>query len=147
MGSLFRDIRYAFRSLLSTPAFTAAAVLILAVGIAANSTIFSWINSTLLDPIPGVTETNDLVSLMKGVRSASPTPPFSYADYLDVRSKTGSLTDLLAYHDFSMFLTGGQKPERVWGAIASPNYFDALRIRPILGRGFLASEGSKPGSE
>jgi predicted permease len=147
MRNLFKDVRYACRSLASTPAFTASAVLILALGIAANSTVFSWINSTILNPIPGVSETRDLVSLMKGVRSSSPTPPFSYLDYLDLRSRTQSLTDVLAYHDFEMFLTGGQKPERVWGAIASPNYFEALRVRPFLGRAFLPSEGSKPASE
>jgi predicted permease len=120
--------------------FTAVAVLTLGLGIGANSTIFSWISATLLDPVPGITSTSDLVTLMRGERSEHPTPPFSYLDYLDVRANNQSFSDLLAYYDDFMSLTGTGKPDRISGALTSANYFDVLGVRPILGRGFLPAE-------
>ena len=121
--------------LAKSPGFTALAVLTLALGIGANSTIFSWISSTLLNPIPGLTHTADLVTVMRGERSEHPTPPFSYLDYRDLRDHSRSLAGLLAYHMDFMSLTGVSKPERIYGALTSANYFDVLGMRPILGRG------------
>ena len=135
MGKLIQDARYGLRMLFKDPGVTAVAVMTLALGIAANSTIFSWINSTLLDPIPGVTRTADLVSVMRGERSEHPTPPFSYLDYVDLRDNSRSLSGLLAYHDDFMSLTGTGKPERIWGTLSSANYFEVLGVQPILGRG------------
>jgi hypothetical protein len=145
MSGLFQDLKYGLRMLARNPGFTAVAVLTLALGIGANSTIFSWINSTLLDPIPGLSRTSDLVTLMRGERSEHPTPPFSYLDYRDLRDNNRTFSGLLAYHDDFMALTGAGKPERIYGALASANYFDVLGVRPILGRGFLPAEEQKPG--
>ncbi|HVN81931.1 MAG TPA: ABC transporter permease [Terriglobia bacterium] len=145
MGAWMKDIRYGWRMLAKTPGFTLLAVITLAVGIAANSTIFSWISSTLLDPIPGASDTPNLVSIMRGDWTENPVPPFSYQDYKDLRDSTHSLTGLLGYHDFAMALTGNTKPERVWGVMASVNYFDVLGVQPILGRGFRPEEDQKPG--
>ena len=145
MGVLFQDVRYGLRMLAKSPGFTAIVVLTLALGIGANSTIFSWINSTLLNPIPGVAHTSDLVTVMRGERSEHPTPPFSYLDYADLRDHNQSLSSLLAYHDDFMSLTGTDKPERIYGALTSANYFDVLGVRPILGRGFLPAEEQRRG--
>ncbi len=142
---MIRDARYALRMLAKAPGFTLVAVLTLALGIAANTTIFSWISSTLLNPIPGIAHTSRMVTVMRGERSDHPTPPFSYLDYRDLRDHSRSFAGLLAYHDDFMSLTGAGKPERVYGALTSWNYFDALGVHPILGRGFLPSE-EQPGA-
>jgi predicted permease len=140
MGTLFQDIRFGLRMLAKNPGFTAVAVLTLALGIGANSTIFSWINSTLLNPIPGVVHTGDLVTVMRGERTEHPSPPFSYLDYLDLREHTHSFSGLLGYHDDFMSVTGNDKPERIYGALVTANYFEVLGVHPILGRGFLPAE-------
>ena len=145
MGTLLQDLRYGLRMLAKSPGFTAIVVLTLALGIGANSTIFSWINSTLLNPIPGVSHTSDLVTVMRGERSEHPTPPFSYLDFVDLREHTQSFSGLLAYHDDFMSLTGTDKPERIYGALTTANYFDVLGVRPILGRGFLPAEEQRRG--
>ena len=142
---MLRDVRYAFRVLLKSPGFTAVVVLTLALGMAANSTIFSWISSTLLNPIPGLAHTANLVSVMRGERSEHPTPPFSYPDYRDLRESSQSFAGLLAYHDDFLSLTGIGKPERIYGAVTSANYFGVLGARMTLGRGFLPSE-EQPGA-
>ena len=126
--------------LAKSPGFAIVAVLTLALGIAANSTIFSWISATLLNPIPGLTHTSNLVSVMRGERSDHPSPPFSYLDYQDLRDRNQSFAGLLAYHDDFMSLTGAGKPERIYGALTSANYFDLLGVPLILGRGFLPAE-------
>ncbi len=137
---MIRDARYALRMLAKSPGFTVVAVLTLALGIGANTTIFSWISSTLLTPIPGLTHTASLVTVMRGDRSDHPSPPFSYLDYRDLRHHSRSFAGLLAYHDDFISLTGAGKPERIYGALTSANYFDVLGVHPILGRGFLPSE-------
>ena len=126
--------------LLKSPGFTLVAVLTLALGIAANSTIFSWISSTLLNPIPGVKHTSDLVTINRGERTDHPSPPFSYLDLRDLQDHTQTFSGLLGYHHDYMSLTGAGKPERIYGALTTANYFDVLRVRPILGRGFLPEE-------
>jgi predicted permease len=143
---LVQDLRYGVRMLAKNPGFTAVAALTLALGIAGNSTIFSWINSTILNPIPGVSHTSDLVTVMRGERSEHPTPPFSYLDYQDLRDNNRSLSGLLGFHQDFMYLTGIGKTERIYGALTSANYFDVLGVRPILGRGFLPEEEQKPSS-
>jgi hypothetical protein len=133
------DLRYALRQLRNNPGFAVLAVVTLALGIAANATVFSWINSTLLDPIPAVAHTGNMISIMRGERTEHPTPPFSYPDYVDLRDSAHSFTGLLAYHDDYMAITGSGRPERIYGALTSSNYFEVLGVRPILGRTLLQS--------
>src|SRR5580700_6106346 len=144
MGSLRQDIRYAFRMLLKSPGFSAIAVLTLALGIGANSTIFSWINSTLLNPIPGAVNTGNILAFTSGGNSRVPVP-FSYPDFIDLRNRTTSFSSIAGSSIYPLNLTGKAKPERTWGTLASANYFDFLGVHPILGRGFLPSEDEKPG--
>jgi predicted permease len=140
MTSLLQDLRFSIRVLAKNPGFTFLAVLTLALGIGANSTIFSWINSTLLNPVPGATHTNELASVMKGDED-----DFSYLDYKDLRDANQSFSELAAQKMIAMDLTGAGRPERIWGMLTSANYFDVLGVRPLLGRGFLPIEDQKPG--
>jgi len=143
LEQLGRDLRYALRQLRKSPGFTITATAMLAVAICANSTVFSWIDGTMLRPIPGARDTGDLVSLQRGERNFSPTPPFSYLDYRDLREQNRTFTGILAYHHDWITLTGGAQPERVYIANVSANYFDVLGIKPVLGRFFLPDEESR----
>jgi predicted permease len=144
LEQLGRDVRYALRQLRKSPGFSITATAMLAVAICANSTVFSWIDGTMLRPIPGARDTGDLVSLQRGERNFSPTPPFSYLDYRDLREQNHTFTGMLAYHNDWIALTGGAQPERAYIANVSANYFDVLGIKPMLGRFFLAEEETRP---
>jgi predicted permease len=142
LDTLVRDCRFALRMSRKNSGFTAVVVLTLALGIAANTTVLSWISATLLNPIPGVDHTSDLVAVTRGDRSDHPTPPFSYLDLRDLGERTQTFSGLLGYHDDYMSLTGVTKPERIYGALTTANYFDLLGVHPILGRAFLPEEGT-----
>jgi predicted permease len=145
INDLLQDIRYGLRQLRRNPGFTAIAVLTLALGIGATSTIFSWIDATLLNPIPGVANTSDMVSVMRGEVSEHPTPPFSYPDYVDLRVRTRSLSGLLAFNADWGSITGDGKPERVYVETISADYFKVLGVKPLLGRFLRPVEEEKPG--
>jgi len=140
---LWQDLRYALRQLRRAPGFALIAVLTLALGIAACSTVFSWIDSTLLDPIPGVANTSRMVTIQRGERTEHPVPPSSYADYVDLRDGTRTLSGLLAYHDDYMALTGAGIPQRVYGALTSANYFEVLGVKPILGTSLISTAANE----
>ena len=113
-------------------------------GDGANSTVLSWIDGTMLHPIPGARDTGDLVSLVRGEWNISPVPPLSYPDYRDLRDQNHSLSGFLAYNHDWITLTGGAQPERIYIANVSSNYFSVLGIQPFLGRFFLPEEETRP---
>lgn len=139
MDILLQNLRYAFRMLRKNPGFTLVAVITLALGIAANTTIFSWINATLLNPIPGVSRPSEMVAVEMG-RAGS----FSYPDFLDLRDRNTSFGGMTAFAFAPASLTGDGKPERIWATIVTANYFDVLGVKPALGRGFLPEEDKSP---
>jgi predicted permease len=144
MTTVLQDFRYAVRLLLKNPGFIAVAVFTLALGIGANTTIFSWINSTLLNPIPGVTHTGDLVAIQLGKSALAPFP-LTYPDLAYLREHARTFSGIAGFSlTNTMNLTGGAKPERIWGTVASANYFEVLGITPILGRTFLPAEDQTP---
>jgi hypothetical protein len=144
LEQLGRDVRYALRQLRKSPGFSITATAMLAVAICANSTVFSWIDGTMLRPIPGARNTGDLVSLQRGERSFSPTPPFSYLDYRDLREQNHTFAGMLAYHSDWITLTDGAQPQRIYIGNVSANFFDVLEVKPQLGRFFLPQEETRP---
>jgi predicted permease len=144
MNSFLQDVRYSFRLIAKAPGFAAIAILTLALGIGANTTIFSWINAALLNPVPGLTSPSDVVSLTLSKPGDNPFP-FTYPDVEALRNGQHSFSGIAACGFATTSLTGKGKPERAWGMVASANYFDVLGVRPILGRGFLPAEDEKPG--
>jgi len=146
MFSLYEDLRYITRILRRSAGFTAVAVLTLALGIAANTTVFSWIDSLLVKPFPGVVRGEQLAA----IETVSPSGEFSntsYRDYRDYRDQLRSVSGLAASL-FNAFNVGPvDRPRRVFGEYVSGNYFAILGVKPMLGRTFLASEyGDKPGA-
>ena len=144
MTSLLQEIRYSLRVIAKSPGFAAIAILTLALGIGANTTIFSWINSALLNPVPGISNPDEVVSLTLNKPGEKPFP-LTYPDIEALRKGQQSLAGITACGFAQTSLAGKGKPERVWGMVASANYFDVLGVRPILGRGFLPEEDEKPG--
>ena len=114
MTSLWQDARYSLRAITKAPGFAALAILTLALGIGANTTIFSWINSALLNPVPGLASPNEVVSLTLSKPGDSPFP-FTYPDLEAMRDGQQSFTSIAACGFAQMSLTGKSKPERIWG--------------------------------
>jgi predicted permease len=144
MTSIWQDVRYSLRMIGKAPGFAVVAILTLALGIGANTTIFSWVNSALLNPVPGLSSPNEVVALTLSNPGENPFA-FTYPDIQALRDGQKSFTGITVCNIASMSLTGNGKPERLWGMVASANYFDVLGVRPILGRAFLPEEDEKPG--
>ena len=142
--SLLEDLKCGMRVLTKSPGFSALAIITLALGIGANTTIFSWINSTLLNPVPGLTKPKEVVSLTLSKPGENPFP-FTYPDVEAMRDGQQSFTGIAVCGFVQISLTDKAKPERLAAMVASANYFDVLGVRPFLGRGFLPSEDEKPG--
>jgi predicted permease len=144
MTSFWQDVRYSLRMIAKAPGYAAIAIVTLALGIGANTTIFTWVNSALLNPVPGVTNANEVVSLTLSKPGEEPFP-LTYPDIEAMRDGQQSFTGIAGCDFVQMSLTGQGTPERVWGMVASANYFEVLGVRPLLGRGFLPEEDKKPG--
>ncbi|HLK33468.1 MAG TPA: ABC transporter permease [Terriglobales bacterium] len=134
--TLARDARFALRKLRQSPSFTIAAILTLAMAIGANAIVFSVMNGMFLKPL-NVPQAQSLYQIQRG-RNRDPNQ--SYPDYLDLRNRNRSFADLAAYIVTQVALDTGGSPSQVWGVETSGNYFDALGIRPYLGRLFHASD-------
>lgn len=145
MQTLWQDLRYGCRMLLNSPGFTGLAVLALALGIGANSTIFSLVNALLLRPLP-VERPEQLAAVYTSDFSSGDYGTSSYPDYLDFRDRNQVFSGLVAYTvtPFSLNVDGAN--ERAFGEVVSGNYFADLGIKMALGRGFLPEEDQTPGS-
>jgi putative ABC transport system permease protein len=146
MDSLLRDLKFSTRSLLKRPALTIIAILTLAIGIGANSAIFSVVNALLLKPLP-FPEPERIIALWDKIPSRGvERNEVTVANYLDWRAQTKSLEQLGIYSWWSTNLTGSDSPERVQGFQVTTNFLDILGVKPMLGRGFLAEE-QEPGKD
>jgi predicted permease len=138
MGSFFQDLRYGFRMLAKAPAFTVVAVLTLAIGIGANTTMFSVVNGVLLDPLP-FPDSKQLVSLFEEIPNFK-NGSISYPNFLDWRKMNQSFVDMAAYRSTGFSLSGEGEPERLHGEMISHGFFEILGVSPLLGRTFRTDE-------
>jgi putative ABC transport system permease protein len=138
MGSVYQDLKFAFRSLSKRPGFTVVAVLTLMLAIGVNTTIFSVVNAVLLRALP-FRDPEQLVSLQKGA-SEKGFPGIAAYQYMVWREKQTSLADLGAYSDNAFNLTGRGEPERISCAQVTASVFTTLGVQPLAGRLFLPQE-------
>ena len=150
MSSLAADFRYAIRSLAKTPGFTVVAILTLALGIGANSSVFTLVNAALFRPVPA--PHSDQLVRLAATRAEGPSRratsfrrAFSYPEFRDYTTQLRSLASLAAFQDIPLSLGSGGEPERTKGLITSATYFRVLGFRPAAGR-FFNSEDDVPGA-
>ncbi|HKQ93257.1 MAG TPA: ABC transporter permease [Blastocatellia bacterium] len=146
MRSLFQDVRYGWRMLLKKPGFTIVAALALALGIGANSAIFSIINATMLKPLPFDNLDRIVMVWEKAPGQDGERNSVSVANYLDWREQSNSFVNLAIFMYWSANLSGIVTPERVRGYQVSPNLLDVLGVKVALGRNFLSDE-DQPGKD
>jgi predicted permease len=142
MQSIWQDLRYGVRTLLKKPGFTLIAIITLALGIGANTAIFSLINAVFLRQLP-VPEPQQLVFGFSGTRN-SPWQTISYPNYLEYRNRNQVFTGLAAYGPINVSLSSDERPDLVRGLIVTGNYFDLLGVRAILGRPISPAEDITP---
>jgi putative ABC transport system permease protein len=146
MDHLVNDVRYAIRSLLKRPGFTLIAVATLALGIGANSVIFSAINALLLKPLPIPDQDRVVAVWDKNVSRGVERNEATMANYLDWKSQNQSFEHLGLYRWWSANLTGLETPERLQGFLVTSSFFDVTNVKPIMGRTFLEEE-NRPGKD
>lgn len=139
LRSLLTDFGSAFRSLRRNPGLALAAVLVLSLGLGANLTIFSFFNAALLKPLPGIRGEDSLVLIGRSNR-AGQFLNLSYPDFADLRRDLKSFSHVAARQPVAVSVAAGGQTERVRGEAVSSNYFEALRTRIVLGRGFQPNE-------
>src|SRR5215813_7944135 len=138
METLFHDLRFGVRRLIKTPGFALIAILSLALGIGANTAVFSLVNIILFRPLP-VSNPEEVFSVSV-IGKDGQFAAFSYPNYLDFRDRNEVLSGLLASRFMGLSLSRNGNNEKVWGNLVSGNYFDVLGVKPALGRTFLPEE-------
>jgi len=147
METLLQDVRYGARMLMKNPGFLIVAVITLALGIGANTAIFSMVDAFLLRPLP-VKDPAQITVLAFQQKQGNFLTQFSLADYRDIRDQsTGVFSDVFAYQFGLDGLSVDGKADRVMTNYVTGNYFSALGLKPTLGRLILPSEGDVPGAD
>src|SRR5713101_7074839 len=146
METLLKDARYGLRMLIRSPGFTVVALLSLALGIGANTAIFSMISAFLFAALP-VEQPARLVSIFTSdVKNPGPLPT-SHLNFIDYRDKNDAFTDILAYTGAGVsFSSPGGESKNLFAQVVSGNYFDVLGVKAEHGRTFLADEDKTPGT-
>jgi putative ABC transport system permease protein len=145
MSPLLQDLRYGLRMLAKNPGFTAVAVLTLALGIGANTAIFSAINSVLIKPLP-YPHAEQLVDIMETLPDGRPNGSVSGGAFKDWREHSSKFAHLTIYEDIHRNLTGMGTPERVTGLQVSADFLSVLGVAPMIGRGFAVNEAAAGGN-
>jgi putative ABC transport system permease protein len=141
MADLLQDIRYAIRLCLRTPGFTAIAVLALALGIGANTAIFTVVNAVLLEPLPFRDPGRLVVMWETNVRRPGRPNVLGPANFIRWQERTTAFERMAPFYDYRVNLTGSGAPEEIVGMDVTPDFFPTLGVPPMLGRTFTADEG------
>ena len=144
MGTLLQDVRYGLRMLAKKPGFTLIAVLALALGIGANTAIFSVVNAVLLRPLPFENPERIVQAWSTNAKRGWKKAPTSYLNFADYRDQTQAFEHAAAYAEASAAFTSGEMPEQLEGVGATADLFKVLGAQPLLGRAFTA-EDERPG--
>src|ERR1700726_3664267 len=137
----FADLRFGFRMLWRSPGFSILAILCLTLGIGANAAVFSWIEGILIRPYPLVAHQDRMFALGGTTRGVTEGHGISYPDFVDLEKNSTLFESFIVDRIVGTTLSVGDRAERATGGIVSANYFDALGVRPMLGRGFRPEEG------
>src|SRR5437588_3103976 len=140
IDNFLQDVRFGLRILRRSPGFSILAILCLTLGIGANAAVFSWIEGILFRPYPAVAHQERLVAVGGTTRGEAGGNPLSWPDFLDLRRSSTLCETLFVSKITGTTLSIGARAERTIGSIVSANYFDAIGVHPILGRGFLPEE-------
>ena len=141
MDDVLLDIRYAFRLCLRTPGFTAIAVLALALGIGANTAIFTIVNAVLLEPLP-FRDPGRLVAMWEtNVRRSGRTNVLAPANVIRWKERATAFETIAPFYDYRVNLTGSDSPEEIVGMDVTADFFPALGVSPVIGRTFAEDEG------
>src|SRR5919199_6614383 len=132
MNTLLQDLRYGLRMLWKSPGFTAVAVVALALGIGANTAIFSVVNAVLLRPLPFAEPDRLVIVWMDNRVMGVKEDIHSYPNFVDYRDQNKVFATLAAYRPASLNLTGTGEPERITGAAATASFFDVMRVAPAV---------------
>src|SRR6184192_4446920 len=142
MQTFLQDLRFGFRMLRRTPGFSVLAILCLTLGIGTNAAALSWIEGILIRPYPLVAHQDRMFALNCTTRGAQGFTGLSYPDFLDLEKNSTLFESFIIDKITGTTLSNGDRAERAVGGMVSANYFDALGVRPILGRGFRPEEGT-----
>jgi putative ABC transport system permease protein len=146
IADLWQDLRYGARMLMKQPGFALVAVITLALGIGANSAIFSLIDAVLLRPLP-VTQPERLVALTTSDHHDSYPHGLSYLDYEDFSKHNEAFSGVVAYTPLPLSVTSGDRSERAWGVMVSGNYFSMLGVRAVVGRVLQPDDAQPAGGQ
>src|SRR4029077_2684448 len=145
MTGFLEDLRYGLRGLAKNRGFALVAVLSLALGIGANTTIFTLLNAVFLRPLP-VRDSGGLVAIFTTDLRNPGLLPCSYPNYRDYRDQNTVFSSLLLYSAVTANLTGRGDPQMLMAQLVSGNYFESLGVSPVVGRGFRPEEDASPGA-
>jgi predicted permease len=140
--SIFQDLRFGLRMLRRSPGFSILAILCLTLGIGANAAVFSWIEGILFRPYPAVAHQERLLALGGTARGEPGGTPLSWPDFIDLQRNCTLFDSFFVSKITGTTLSIGDRAEVTTGSIVSANYFDAIGVHPILGRGFERGEDS-----
>jgi macrolide transport system ATP-binding/permease protein len=146
LADFLQDLRYGFRQLCRNPGFSTLAILCLTLGIGANAAVFSWVEGILFRPYPAVAHQERLFALAGTARGETGATELSWQDFLDLKRSCTLCEDSFVSKITGTTLSVGERAEIARGSIVSANYFNAVGVHPILGRGFEVGEDTGSGS-